>query len=132
MIKRFLNKTNVIISQVEGYKPREPFHVYNRTKLVPVGNEKVDILSTSQYSTLTAPTYNTINHSSKAKITVEDNDIRYSTFGSFVNANLGHIAAVGETIWLDSIEEIKGFKAISTADTASIQVTYYEVVSDIS
>lgn len=71
---------------------------------------------------------------SGAKITIETAAIRYteegtaptSVTGAGSGANLGHVAAANDIIYLDGLNALRNFKAIrDTAGNATIEVTYY-------
>lgn len=61
----------------------------------------------------------------KAVITVETADMRFTTDGVDPTTSVGHLVGSGDTIELDSPDEIKKFKAVRTGSTSAvINVTY--------
>ena len=74
---------------------------------------------------LTAATYGTLE---KALITVENAPIRFRIDGENPTSEEGHILNSGDTLKLDTNDDIASFKAIRTTNTdADIRVTYSEV-----
>lgn len=117
----------VIIRNVAGFKPRQPIPVKDKQSVQPHSFETVTVSNVA--IGLTAPTYDVMGVQSKAFITVETASIRFRLDGTNPTSSVGHLAAAGDTIRLDSIEEIEGFKAIRTASTnATLCVSYSEVV----
>ena len=73
---------------------------------------------------LTAATY---GDATSAFITVEDHPMRYRVDGDDATDAIGHLVDDGDSIILSSAADIANFSAIrTTADSATIRVTYYE------
>jgi len=116
----------VIICGVDGYKPGDPLPVQRKDELKTKSFETVTV--TNAATTLVGPTYTTSFKQTKAIITVEVASIRIRTDGTHPTATVGHLVNSGDTIKLDSIDEITSFHAIRTGSlSAVLSVTYLEV-----
>jgi len=63
----------------------------------------------------------------KALITVETAALRFLITGTPPSTTLGHLASAGDTIELESHDEIKKFKAIRTTGTSAVIMVTYRV-----
>ena len=59
-----------------------------------------------------------------ALVTVETDQIRYTTDGTTPDASTGHLLDVGDALELDNHDDIRRFKAIRVTTDATIQVSY--------
>ncbi len=87
----------------------------------PFAAEKLDVSSTAV--PLTAATY-TDAPDLQATITVEDDSIRWWVSGDTPTASEGHLAEVGDIIYLNNRYAVVRFRAIRVTTDAVIQVTY--------
>ena len=63
--------------------------------------------------------------STAALVTVESADIRFWLDGTTPTASVGHVAASGDQIILDSPEEVRLFEAIRKGDdSATLRISY--------
>ena len=82
--------------------------------------EQLTVADTAK--TLTAATYGLAKRS---VITVETAQIRFRTDGTAPTAAVGHLADIGDSVTLESAEDIANFKAIRTgAVSAVLNVSY--------
>lgn len=116
----------VSIAQVNGFPPRQPIPVNVRNRTIPRGSHQA--VTVNAATSLTYPVDDVLYVQTKAFITVETADIRYRLDGVNPTTTVGHLAKSDTNITLDSIEEIKGFRAINVSGAAVIQVSYKEVV----
>lgn len=60
-------------------------------------------------------------------ITVEDNNIRYTTNGQTPDSTTGHlvVASIYQNLFLGNPANIVGLKMIGIGDTATVHVTYF-------
>ena len=70
---------------------------------------------------LTLATY---SNAETALITVESNPVRVRYDGTAPTTTEGHLLSSGDTIMLNSTEDIYNFKAIATGGNAALKVTY--------
>ena len=90
----------------------------------PYAFEQVTIDNTVGGKGLTVATYDA---SKKAIISVETAQIRYRVDGGAPTTTIGHVADIGDTIELESAEELVNFKAIRTGlSSGLISVSYFD------
>ncbi len=77
--------------------------------------EQVTVADTAK--TLTAATYGLTK---RAVITVETAQIRFRTDGTAPTAAVGHLLDAGDTVILESAEDIANFKAIRTGTVSAV------------
>ena len=78
-------------------------------------------------NSITSLTPATYGDATSAFITVEDHPMRYRVDGDDATDAIGHLVDDGDSIILSSAADIANFSAIrTTADSATIRVTYYE------
>lgn len=96
-------------------------------QLSPFARETVTIDDTAGGVSLTSATYApaTFGPASRAYISVETAQIRFTYNGTAPTTSLGHILEAGDILIIEGIQHIGNFKAIRTGSTsATIQVTY--------
>lgn len=122
-MNRMKEPTEVIITQVKGKKPREPFAVENKSRLVPKGaHQRVEV---STVTSLTPPVDEVLYLQTKAFITIEGGEGRYRLDKTSPTTSTGHLIKAGNVITLDSRKEIEGFRIIKIgAENVIMQVSY--------
>jgi hypothetical protein len=88
----------------------------------PSAHETVAVSSTAK--SLTAAKYGT--KAIKALIQVQGNPIRYWLDGTEPTSSVGFYCYADDSIELESLEEIQGFRAIRVGSDATLAVQYYE------
>lgn len=92
-----------------------------------VGYEEVACTS-SAANTLTAATITSLKASYSdlwATVQVADYPVAYRTDGTAPTSSTKKTAPIGTVIWLESLSDLTGFKAIGVGGTANLAVTYY-------
>lgn len=56
--------------------------------------------------------------------TLETDDIRFTIDGTTPTSSIGHLLKSGESLTIDNVTDIKGFRAIRVTTDASLKVTY--------
>ena len=88
---------------------------------------KETLAVSSSVVTLTAATYSPgggLRSAQYAFITVETNPIRWWCTGDNPTTTQGHLAAVGDIILLEGVNNVRNFKAIRSTADATIQASY--------
>lgn len=98
------------------------FHGRNFT---PFAFEKLPIDNTAGGVALTSGTYGAAKY---AEISSDGGEVRFTVDGTPPTASLGHKAAEGDIIRLESPEDIAGFRAIRTGtQNGELNVTYKQI-----
>lgn len=98
---------------------------FHRRNMLSNASEQITVDATVGGKALTGATYGTARY---AEITVETADIRITTDGTPPTATFGHKVGTGDTIKLQSNEEIAAFRAIRTGSvSAVITATYMDL-----
>jgi len=120
------NTQRVIIQKMAGQKDREALPVKEKTVLKPKSFEKITVSSSAVG--INIPTYDLMDIQTKAIITIENGSIRFKIDGNNPTSTDGHLLNDGDTLKLESTEEIENFKCIRNSDVdAILQVSYLEV-----
>lgn len=98
---------------------------FHRRNFDAGAGERLTIDATVGGIALTSGTYGTRRY---AHITVETAQIRFRISGSAPTSSAGHLLNPGDSVQLDSAEDIASFRAIRTTSTSgAIEVTYSEL-----
>lgn len=96
--------------------------------LDPVGSQVIASLSNSTPAGLAIPAHPdvaTAYIAKRARITVETQSIRYYEDGTAPSTTNGHLVAAGTTFFVEGINALVKFQAISVSASAKLTITYY-------
>ena len=85
--------------------------------------ESVTVDATVGGVLLTAATY---LRATKAFMTLESAQIRFTKDGTAPTTSVGHLLQVGQTVYLENADEIRNFRAIRTGSSSGVLKVTYE------